>query len=85
MATITKHREMSLYVIKTIEGAFVSQNSLNSKELNYTFTSIESAEKYTKSSLDVLKERFKGTWREKGFKVYEVVMSLKSVNYPINK
>ena len=68
-----------IYVIKTKNGEFVEQNKSNSKELNYVRTCLIEAEKFSKTGVDILKERFKGTWREDGFEVYKVNMTIERV------
>ncbi len=66
----------NIYVIKNKSGAFVEQHSTNSKELNYVVTTIEGTQHYTESEIRVLRERFKGTWGEQGFKVYKIEYNL---------
>lgn len=65
-----------MFVIKTNYGAFVNRSSLDSRELNFTFTDIERAEKYSEGDIKVMRERFKGSWRDFGFEVYKVIMTL---------
>jgi len=67
-----------LYVIKNKSGAFVEQHTTN-KELNYVFTTIEETQHYTESEISVLRERFKGTWREQEFKVFKIEYKLVAV------
>lgn len=70
-----------MYVIKNRFGEYVNRNESDGKKLDYFADSdgIEVAEHYTESEIEMIKERFKGTWREDGFKVFEIVMSLKAV------
>ena len=68
-----------MFVIKNKSGAFVKQNTINSKELNYVFTTIEQTQHYTESEISILRERFKGTWREQEFKVFKIEYSLVAV------
>lgn len=65
-----------MYVIKNKSGAFVEQNTMNSKELNYVFRTIEATQHYTESEISVLRERFKGTWRKQEFNVFKIEYSL---------
>ncbi len=69
------------YVIKNRFGEYVNRNEDDGKKLDYFRDSdgIEIAEQYSQSQIEMIKERFKGTWREDGFKVFEVVTSLKEV------
>lgn len=64
-----------MYVIKNKIGAFVEEHS-NGKELNYVFTDIELTQHYSKYHVDVLRDRFKGTWREQQFKVFKIEYNL---------
>ncbi len=71
-----------MYVIKNRFGEYVNRNETDSKKLDYFTDSdgIEVAEHYTESEIEIIKERFKGTWRDDGFKVFEIVMVLKSID-----
>jgi hypothetical protein len=64
-----------MFVIKNRFGEYVNRNQDNPKQLDYFTDSdgIEVAEHYTESSIEILKERFKGTWRDDGFEVFEIV------------
>ena len=68
-----------MFIIKSKNGAFVEQSTTNSKEINYVFTNIEDTQHYTESEINVLRERFKGTWREQEFKVYKIKYTLVAV------
>lgn len=71
-----------MYVIKNRFGDYVNRNEDDSKKLDYFSDSdgIEVAEHYSESEIEIIKERFKGTWREDGFKVFEIIMLLKEVD-----
>lgn len=64
------------YVVKTPYGAFVTLHS-NGNEIYLSFTSLESAQKFTKSQLQNLYLKFKEKWNAGSYEVYEIVLSEK--------
>jgi len=70
-----------MYVIKNRYGEYVNRNEFDGKKLDY-FTDIgevDVAEQYTESQVKIIKERFKGTWREDGFKIFKLIILLDPV------
>lgn len=71
---------MNLYVLKNKDGAFVHESPESSKELLYVTCDPVIAQQYTASSVMILSERFKGTWREQEIKPYRVSISIEEIS-----
>ena len=72
---------MERYVIKNRFGEYVNRNEFDGKKLDYLtdIGEVEVAEQYSESEVRMIKQRFKGTWREDGFKVFKLIMFLDAV------
>jgi len=70
-----------MFVIKNKNGAFVEWDLDDNKKLNYIFTTIEKTRHYTESEINIIHERFKGTWRRQEFKIFKINYNLMAVNW----
>jgi hypothetical protein len=66
--------KIMMYTIKDKDGFFVSRDNDDSKKLFYG--DLDHNRLLSKSEVGVIQERFKGTWRRREFKVYEVNLTL---------
>jgi hypothetical protein len=65
-----------MFIIKTKYGSYVEKHS-DGKQLNYCFTDVERAMKYTPKDLCEIFDKFSDSWDEYGFEVYKVEISIK--------
>jgi len=72
---------MEKYVIKNRFGQYVNTNEHDGKKLDYFLDDdqIDVAKQYADYDIKMIQERFIDTWRDDGFKVFKIIITLEAV------